>query len=177
MAVVIVLLTLFSVSVPPSPSCCSPGVACTGGPACAVPPPPSPTVVIGPGVSFNVRAGSYDFLSFQPSSATEMSLNGSLEATEGTVIYLLTPDTFANLTTAPGAFNCTAEMQQGHWCVAAAAAPGTVHWLPNSYTVPTYNQSGVALSWYLVMQNPNASIPSTVTWLTGLVASYFDISG
>ena len=174
-AVAVVLATLLSSSAVPAASCCAPAVECSGGPPCPVPPPPPPTVVFGSGIGFTVSHGNYDFVAIEPSSASEMTLNGSLTATEGVVIYLVTPDVFARFTASPGTFNCSGEQQEGRWCVPAWVAAGTIYWWPSSDAMPIYNESGVIQPWYLVMQNPNPSTATRVTWPTGLVASYFDV--
>ena len=155
--------------------CTPPGIPSSGGRVCPIQVPP-PTTIIGAGVTFAVGPAAYDFICFHPSHATEAVLNGSLTSTEGVVVSLVISIDFYGSTRCSyslGQFPCSGLSNSCSWNVSVAA--GSTYWWPSLPMPIVVNHSGEIEAWYLVMQNPNSSAATEITWVIGLVATYVDI--
>jgi hypothetical protein len=153
-----------------SPSCCPPAGPClVGSRPCPVSPLPSPTSYIAAGTVFAVAAGGFTAFSFQLSPATSAVVNGSFTTTQGVAVAIMVSAEYASFSVSLTAFQCMA----ANWCfttgpVASGAVNDTLPVFPSSSTTGV----GTVAPWYLVMENPNASVPTNVTWTTSLTATY-----
>jgi hypothetical protein len=144
----------------------------TGGRVCPGPPLPTPTTFIANGTVYTVGAGQVSYFQFQLSPASVAMLNGSFSTTHGAVVYVMTPGDFANFSSLGATkYQCSST----EWCFTTGqVSTGSV-----TVTLPVFQSDHAGkLSvdpWYLVMQNPNSSSVTNITWVTSLLATYVDI--
>ena len=136
---------------------------------CPLPALPTSTTFIANGTVFTINAGLYDYFQFQPSPASFAMLTGSFTTTRGAAVYIMTPAEFANFSLSGASFQCSST---GDSCFTTGEVSlGSV----NISFLPVYlsQSTGVTVQpWFLVMQNPNTTADTNVSWVTNLVATY-----